>query len=52
MKKLFKVVHPKGWVKHFETKIEAKEYRNILNTRGPRQVHVMRGPDHWRGETF
>lgn len=56
-KKLFKVVPPgaKGaWC--FDNKPEAKKVRDTIraacNEKGAKTIVVMRGPDHWRGESF
>jgi hypothetical protein len=54
MLKLFKVVAG-GTPFYFETKMDAKHYRNMKpsNTSGAYSDSVvMRGPDHWRGESF
>lgn len=46
--RIFKVVDGKGKPFYFRQKIEAKGARDTMTGPGV----VMRGPDHWRGESF
>ena len=48
--RLFKVMK-KGEPTFFSRKDSAKAERNAQNKNGGSAV-VMRGPDHWRGESF
>ena len=49
-RKLFKVVSPRfAEPKFFQSKVAAKKARDELE---PANLVVMRGPDHWRGESF
>ena len=48
--KLFKVVTPTYQdPQYFQNKADAKQERDDLR---PARLRVMRGPDHWRGESF
>ena len=48
--RLFKVVTPTYQdPQYFQSKAAAKEERASLK---PAHLVVMRGPDHWRGESF
>ena len=48
--KLFKVVTPTYQEpQYFQSKAAAKQERDNLR---PANLVVMRGPDHWRGESF
>lgn len=48
--KLFKVVSPRfKEPQYFSDKMVAKNFRDELE---PASLVVMRGPDHWRGESF
>lgn len=50
---LFKVLtSTKGKPKFFDSKLFAKRQRDKEHRQGRRNVHVARGPDHWRGESF
>lgn len=50
MLKLFKVVSPRfAEPSYFWDKMVAKNFRDELE---PANLKVMRGPDHWRGESF
>lgn len=49
---LFKVIDNKE-VRLFTTKMEAKAFRDCLDASVQAKIpRVMRGPDHWKGETF
>jgi hypothetical protein len=50
MTRLFKVVSPRfPEPTYFGNKEDAKSFRDELE---PANLVVMRGPDHWRGESF
>ena len=51
MKRLFKVLDSRGQRTLWATKPDAKRFRDKLDAKGQKRK-VMRGPDHWKGETF
>lgn len=49
--RLFKIEHGKT-LTYFDVKSLAKRARNQLIKGGASNIVVMRGPDHYRGESF
>jgi len=53
MLRLFKVqLSPKHDPQYFESKRQAKHERDKLAEEHDRDIPVMRGPDHWKGESY
>ncbi len=49
---LFKIHHGESYPVYFQDRRTAKAHKDELIEAGAKDVIVMRGPDHWKGESF